>query len=116
MPLERRSTPRSGRDRAKKLASTNRNRSNGAAEERDEAASPRRAPSAANGSSEQSAQRALGSLFKAARETLRLTQDQVAALTAERTWRISRSAIGSIERGDHELGLLSLIALARVLH
>lgn len=49
------------------------------------------------------------------REAQRLTQDEVAALSATGPWPISRGEISSIERGRHIPSLTSLIALSRVL-
>ena len=49
--------------------------------------------------------------IRKARVALHLTQEQVAELTSDRPYRLSRSAIGAIERGDHQPGLTALIGL-----
>jgi len=59
--------------------------------------------------------RAVGEMFRKARVAFNLTQEQVAELTSDRPYRLSRSAIGAIERGDHQPGLTALIGLTRVL-
>ena len=62
------------------------------------------------------APRAVGSLFRTARESLHLTQEQLAALVSERPWQVSRAEIGAIERGRHLPGLVTLIGLSQALH
>jgi transcriptional regulator with XRE-family HTH domain len=58
------------------------------------------------------AARAVGGIFRSAREMQRLSQHQVAALTDAMPWRISRTAIGDIERGRSLPGIEALVSLA----
>src|SRR5437867_4121220 len=62
------------------------------------------------------APKAVGSLFRTARVSLRLSQEQLAALVSERPWQVSRAEIGAIERGRHLPGLVTLIGLSQALH
>jgi len=57
----------------------------------------------------------VGATFRAAREWLGLSQQQVADLTAERGIRVSRSAVCDIERGCNMPGIESLVSLCEVL-
>lgn len=59
---------------------------------------------------------AVGAVFRSARETQKLSQEQVAALTAARAPEISRTAISSIERGTNLPGLEVLVSLSEVLY
>ena len=59
---------------------------------------------------------AVGTIFRAARETQRLSQEQVAALTTDTPWQVSRTTISAIECGRCLPGLETLVSLARVLH
>ena len=58
----------------------------------------------------------VGSIFRAARGVQRLSQEQVAALTAERPARVSRTMISAIESGRSLPGLEALISLSRALN
>src|SRR5881296_1940134 len=84
--------------------------------------SPRQAAESGRGAKSPSepsldlAPRAVGSLFRTARESMRLTQEQLAALVSERPWQVSRAEIGAIERGRHLPGLVTLIGLSQALH
>lgn len=62
------------------------------------------------------AQRAVGTFLRAAREAQELTQDQVATMTRESPWSISRAAVSAIERGQNFPGMEALLALSRVLY
>lgn len=57
---------------------------------------------------------AVGAAFRSARESQRLSQDQVAALT--HSPRVPRTTISSIERGENLPGIEVLVALTRALH
>lgn len=59
---------------------------------------------------------AVGAVFRSAREAQKLSQEQVAALTAGRPPMISRTAISSIERGTNLPGLEILVSLSEVLY
>jgi tetratricopeptide (TPR) repeat protein len=61
------------------------------------------------------AQQAIGSYLRAARETQKLTQEQVAAMTRGTPWRLSRAAISAIERGQNFPGMEAMLALSNVL-
>ncbi|MCP3978772.1 MAG: helix-turn-helix domain-containing protein [bacterium] len=60
--------------------------------------------------------RAIGSLFRAAREAQQLSQDQVAAMTSGKRSPVSRTTVSSVERGVHLPGADVLVSLARVLN
>ena len=64
----------------------------------------------------EAAQAAVGSFLRATRETLRLTQAQVAERTRRSPWRLSRAAVSAIERGQNFPGLEAMLALSGVLH
>ena len=59
---------------------------------------------------------AVGDFFRSAREAQRLSQDQVADMTAGQSWRVSRATVSGIERGRHMPSLEALLALSRILH
>jgi tetratricopeptide (TPR) repeat protein len=61
------------------------------------------------------AQQAIGSFLRAARETQKLTQEQVASMTRGTPWRLSRAAISAIERGQNFPGMEAMLALSNVL-
>ncbi len=63
-----------------------------------------------------SVSQAVGTLFRAAREAQRLSQDQVALLTSGKANPVSRTTISSIERGIHLPGAEVLVSLSRVLN
>jgi tetratricopeptide (TPR) repeat protein len=60
--------------------------------------------------------KAVGAMFRGARERQGLTQYQLADLTDTGVARVSRGAIAGIERGECFPGLEALVALSRVLH
>jgi transcriptional regulator with XRE-family HTH domain/Tfp pilus assembly protein PilF len=62
------------------------------------------------------AQISVGNFLRTARESLRLTQAQVADKTRESPWRLSRAAVSAIERGQNFPGLEAMLALSNVLH
>ena len=57
----------------------------------------------------------VGALFRAARRSQELSQEQLAALTRGRPGRVSRAMISAIERGVHLPGLEVLLTLAHAL-
>jgi transcriptional regulator with XRE-family HTH domain len=61
------------------------------------------------------AQRAIGSFLRSTRTAQKLTQEQVAALTKDSPWQLSRAAISAIERGQNFPGLEAMLALSNVL-
>ncbi len=61
------------------------------------------------------AQQAIGSFLRTARETQKLTQEQVAAMTRGTPWKLSRAAISAIERGQNFPGMEAMLALSNVL-
>lgn len=58
----------------------------------------------------------VGRIFRAAREEQRLSQEQVAALSASRSAGVSRTLISAIERGRSLPGIEALVSLSRVLN
>jgi len=58
----------------------------------------------------------VGALFRAARHSQELSQEQLAAVTRGRPGRVSRAMISAIERGVHLPGLEVLLTLAQALH
>jgi len=63
----------------------------------------------------ESAQLAIGNFLRATRAAQNLTQAQVATMTRESPWRLSRAAISAIERGQNFPGMEAMLALANVL-
>lgn len=61
------------------------------------------------------AQLSVGSFLRTTRESLNLTQAQVAEETRKGPWQISRAAISAIERGQNFPGLEAMLALSNVL-
>ena len=61
------------------------------------------------------AQRAIGSFLRATRTAQKLTQEQVAAMTKDSPWQLSRAAISAIERGQNFPGMEAMLALSTVL-
>jgi len=99
MPQER--DPRRQSHRARKLAKTR----------------PVRKTSRVNGANEvlEAAQLTVGNFLRATRESLKLTQAQVAQRTHESPWQLSRAAVSAIERGQNFPGLEAMLALSNVL-
>lgn len=64
----------------------------------------------------QTAQQAVGKFLRAARSAQSLTQAEVASMTRESPWRLSRAAISAIERGQNFPGLEAMLALSNVLY
>jgi len=64
----------------------------------------------------QTAQQAVGNFLRATRAAQKLTQAQVAGLTRESPWRLSRAAVSAIERGQNFPGMEAMLALSNVLH
>jgi len=62
------------------------------------------------------AQVSVGNFLRTARESLHLTQAQVAEQTLDSPWRLSRAAVSAIERGQNFPGLEAMLALSNVLH
>ncbi len=62
------------------------------------------------------AQQAIGSFLRATRTGQRLTQEQVAAMTKDSPWQLSRAAISAIERGQNFPGMEAMLALSNVLY
>lgn len=62
------------------------------------------------------AQQAIGNFLRNIREAQRLTQEQVALLTKDSPWKLSRAAISAIERGQNFPGMEAMLALSSVLH
>jgi tetratricopeptide (TPR) repeat protein len=58
----------------------------------------------------------VGNFLRTARESLHLTQAQVAEKTLDSPWRLSRAAVSAIERGQNFPGLEAMLALSNVLH
>jgi len=79
--------------------------------------SPKKAPAANNSGARrlESAQLAIGNFLRATRAAQKLTQAQVASMTRESPWRLSRAAISAIERGQNFPGMEAMLALANVL-
>ena len=61
------------------------------------------------------AQQAIGSFLRATRTAQKLTQEQVAAMTKDSPWQLSRAAISAIERGQNFPGMEAMLALSNVL-
>ena len=64
----------------------------------------------------QAAQDSVGSFLRATRESLRMTQAEVAEATRQSPWQLSRAAVSAIERGQNFPGLEAMLALSNVLH
>lgn len=64
----------------------------------------------------EAAQISVGNFLRSTRESLKLTQAQVAAKTRESPWQLSRAAVSAIERGQNFPGLEAMLALSNVLH
>ena len=64
----------------------------------------------------QTAQQAVGNFLRATRAAQNLTQAQVATMTRESPWRLSRAAVSAIERGQNFPGLEAMLALSNVLY
>ena len=64
----------------------------------------------------EAAQSSVGNFLRSTRESLRLTQSQVAEKTRESPWQLSRAAVSAIERGQNFPGLEAMLALSNVLH
>ncbi len=62
------------------------------------------------------AQRAIGNFLRATRTAQRLTQEQVAEMTKDSPWQLSRAAISAIERGQNFPGMEAMLALSNVLY
>jgi len=63
-----------------------------------------------------SAQVSVGNFLRSTRESLRMTQAQVAEKTRGSPWQLSRAAVSAIERGQNFPGLEAMLALSNVLH
>jgi transcriptional regulator with XRE-family HTH domain len=61
------------------------------------------------------AQHAIGNFLRATRTAQNLTQEQVAAMTQDSPWKLSRAAISAIERGQNFPGMEAMLALSNVL-
>jgi transcriptional regulator with XRE-family HTH domain len=61
------------------------------------------------------AQVSVGNFLRATRESLSLTQAQVADRTKGSAWQVSRAAVSAIERGQNFPGLEAMLALSNVL-
>lgn len=64
----------------------------------------------------EAAQLSVGHFIRTAREAMDLTQAQVAKLSRETPWQLSRAAVSAIERGQNFPGLEAMLALSNVLH
>jgi tetratricopeptide (TPR) repeat protein len=64
----------------------------------------------------QAAQVHVGNFLRTTRESLNLTQAEVATRTRESPWQLSRAAVSAIERGQNFPGLEAMLALSNVLH
>ena len=64
----------------------------------------------------EAAQVSVGNFLRATRESLHLTQADVAQQTHASAWRLSRAAVSAIERGQNFPGLEAMLALSNVLH
>ena len=62
------------------------------------------------------AQQAIGSFLRATRTAQKLTQEQVAEMTKDSPWQLSRAAISAIERGQNFPGMEAMLALSNVLY
>jgi len=62
------------------------------------------------------AQRSIGHFLRTTRTAQGLTQDQVAAMTRQTPWHLSRAAISAIERGQNFPGMEAMLALSHVLY
>lgn len=78
---------------------------------------PKKAATSRNTSARrlESAQLAIGNFLRATRAAQNLTQAEVASMTRESPWRLSRAAISAIERGQNFPGMEAMLALANVL-
>jgi len=64
----------------------------------------------------EAAQASVGNFLRSTRESLRMTQAQVAERTRQSPWQLSRAAVSAIERGQNFPGLEAMLALSNVLH
>ena len=64
----------------------------------------------------ETAQASVGRFLRSTRESLHLTQAQVADKTRDSPWQLSRAAVSAIERGQNFPGLEAMLALSNVLH
>jgi tetratricopeptide (TPR) repeat protein len=64
----------------------------------------------------EAAQQAIGNFLRATRTAQKLTQAQVASMTRESPWQLSRAAISAIERGQNFPGMEAMLALSNVLY
>jgi tetratricopeptide (TPR) repeat protein len=64
----------------------------------------------------EAAQVHVGNFVRMTRESMKLTQAEVAARTLQSTWQLSRAAVSAIERGANFPGLEAMLALSNVLH
>lgn len=64
----------------------------------------------------EAAQLSVGQFLRSARESLHMTQAEVADKTRESPWQLSRAAVSAIERGQNFPGLEAMLALSAVLH
>ena len=64
----------------------------------------------------ETAQLTVGNFLRSTRESLKLTQAQVAERTHQSPWQLSRAAVSAIERGQNFPGLEAMLALSNVLN
>ena len=64
----------------------------------------------------EAAQVTVGNFLRTTRESLRLTQAQVAERSHKTPWQLSRAAVSAIERGQNFPGLEAMLALSNVLN
>ncbi len=57
----------------------------------------------------------MGAFLRGMRESQRMSQEQLSALTGSQPWKISRPVIGAMERGEHLPSFEALMALSKVL-
>lgn len=81
-------------------------------------ATPARSKSSTPGkaSATAAATRAVGIFLRTTRESQRLSQARLSALTGGEPWKVSRPVISAVERGEHLPSFEALMALSRVLH
>jgi transcriptional regulator with XRE-family HTH domain len=63
----------------------------------------------------EAAQTSVGAFLRATRESLKLTQAELAERTRQSPWRLSRAAVSAIERGENFPGLSAMLAFSSVL-
>ncbi|HXV75930.1 MAG TPA: helix-turn-helix transcriptional regulator [Candidatus Polarisedimenticolaceae bacterium] len=73
-------------------------------------------PGARGSSRLAAAQQSIGTFLRATRTAQKLTQEQVAAMTRDTPWHLSRAAISAIERGQNFPGMEAMLALSNVLY